>query len=266
MKKKVFLNYFIYCCLFFSSGIVDANTANITTQKEKIELIYQQEIKYIMSVQQIRVDELWALKKISQLSNDDALKKFIDIKSSAIKHDPFLLLLDNKAKKMSLPLDSGKGSQKLFHFMMAPFGQPAKRAFGFTKEFLAYELTGYLLAHQLLVLEWAEQMGSFDTKSFSQRKKELLNKLYKEQNNDSVFSDLYAERAAILLNSKTGKRKEHEQWIDNMIESRQKTGGWSEFELKQAFDGEPALIKPGNMHTRVLVLWAMQIYLNQYFN
>ena len=149
--------------------------------------------------------------------------------------------------------------------MSAPFGKPKKRAISFLKQFVEINANGYILTHQYMVIEWAKQTGVIASNAFESKKSELLEKIYQEQKLDLDFSDLYAERSAILLNYGNVSKQDARKWLITIINSHQTFGGWGEFTTKETFDGQEATIKPSNIHTRVLVLWSMQQYINNYF-
>jgi hypothetical protein len=260
--KSLFLQTATICFFLISSASIAAKAEKQFITKGKLLKIYNEELVTIKKSELLAVDELWALKNISTLNADKKLAKFINGRMPAVAEDPFILLLDPSAKRVALPKDLGKGAFQLYHFMLSPVGQPKSRAISFLKEFLSIESTGYILNHQLLALEWAKKTKLVASNSFKLIKKELLNAIYKEQNQDNEFSDLYTERAVILMNYGSPSLKDQKEWIKTMIDARTPFGGWGIFETNTVFDGQEAIVKPGDIHTRVLVIWAMQLYIN----
>lgn len=249
-------------CLCFLSFPVQANSVLDTEVSiDNLKSVYKEEIKYVNNAQYFNVDELWALTKIGEITNDKSLDILVNKRAETIKADPFLPLLRRDAKRIALPESPGIGVQKLFTFMASPFGEPASRSRNYIEQFISHNGTGYILTHQLLTLIWAEESGLIESDSFQPRKHELLDSLYNEQMNDASFSDLYVERVVLLLLNNKGIKADRLQWISTILDSRQQDGGWGEFETRLAFEGQEATIKSGDMHTRVLALWSIQLYL-----
>jgi len=265
---KTALKYFLLqitmtICLLIPGILTAANNIEPEITREKLQKIYNEELITIKESEQLAVDELWALKNISILNSDKKLQKFVEGKISTVSKDPFILLLDPEAKRVPLPKDLGKGAFQLYHFMLSPVGKPKSRAISFLKEFLSMDTSGYILNHQLLALEWAKKTELISTTSFQLRKEQLLDSIYKEQKQDKQFSDLYTERAVILMNYGDSSLKDQKEWIMTMINARTAFGGWGIFETNTTFDGQEAIIKPGDIHTRVLVIWSMQLYIKK---
>lgn len=254
------LHVILMSCLMILSFTGHAKKQDVS--KGNLQKIFDDELSFIKDSEYLAVDELWALKNISELTNDNELKKLIKERAEAVSDDPFLLLLDSGASRISLSKGIGIGGQKLFNFMSAPFGEPENRAISYVNQFMEYEATGYILTHQFFVLEWAIQTGLISADKYSLKKLELLTRIYDEQKKDSLFSDLYAERVTILLKYADVAFDDQKKWMSMIVLMRKASGGWGLFERRETFDGQDAVIKPGDVHTRVLIIWAIQMYMD----
>ncbi|RDH84972.1 MAG: hypothetical protein DIZ80_05775 [endosymbiont of Galathealinum brachiosum] len=254
------LQIILLSCLMILSLTGHAKKQDIS--KGNLQKIFNDELSFIKDSEHLAVDELWALKNISELTNDNKLKKLIKERAEAVSGDPFLLLLDPEASRISLSSDMGIGGQKLFNFMSAPFGEPEKRAISYVNQFMEYKATGYILTHQFFVLEWAIQTGLISADNYSLKKLELLTRIYDEQTKDNFFSDLYAERVTILFKYADVDFEDQKKWMSMIVQMRKSSGGWGLFERRETFDGQDAVIKPGDVHTRVLIIWAIQMYMD----
>jgi len=248
----------VTCFMAFSFSAV-AMKQDLT--KEHLQKIFKEELSYIKTSEQLAVDELWALINISELTGDNKLKAFVKQKKEYVSEDPFLLLIDSAAPRIALSSDVGIGSQKLFNYMSAPFGEPEIRAKKYIDQFLNYKATGYILTHQFLVLEWAIQTGLITAEKYRIKKLDLLTKIYDEQLKEKFFSDLYSERVTILFKYADVEFSDQKKWVSMIVKMRKSTGGWGLFERREAFDGQEAVIKPGDVHTRLLNIWSIQMYL-----
>ena len=109
---------------------------------------------------------------------------------------------------------------------------------------------GYEATHQLLALEYMKQNGCL-----SPDEQETLGltarAIAAEQQQDSVFSDLWAERVAVLLYGDHRELVEN-AWIETLIAKQDPSGAWSDPAFPRRFYKTPE-----NPHTTVLAVWAL---------
>jgi len=233
--------------------------------KNRIDEIFKTEINLLLSAPRLQVDALWAVQEMLKIQPDAEISASLDSwKIYVRENDPFRLLIDKSAPRIVLPEKPGVGSRKFFNFVLAPLGSPPDRARSFISQFLASRETGYFLTHQFLVLEWARQTGLDLPQELLAKRTELLARILDEQLKESRFSDLYAERAAILLHFSTPSHRDAEKWVRNILESRKPAGGWGEYRTVVTYDGENYTVNHTADHTRVLALLALRAYYRKY--
>ena len=225
-------------------------------QEEKIRAIINQEITFLMG-QELRVDEVWGLRQIEGQLNKPGLSEFLNQQTVHLKNDPFIFLVDPSSPKPILPGKCGQGRPKLQVYLQASIGEPRQRALQLIEQFLKFDGHGYILTHQFLVLKWQEQTQGALPADLSRQKQHLLQKIALEQSEDSVFSDIAAERMAILGLYGQATKEQKAYWQSHILNARLPQGGWPSESVSIEFDGLEAQIIPGSNHTRVLAIMAL---------
>ena len=110
--------------------------------------------------------------------------------------------------------------------------------------------TGYDLTHQFLALQYMKQNGCL---SPSEQKVIGLaaQRIAAEAQRDPEFSDLWAERLAVLLYGDY-RRLVEMSWIEALIAKQEPSGAWSDPRFPRRFYKTPE-----NPHTTVLAVWAL---------
>ena len=102
--------------------------------------------------------------------------------------------------------------------------------------------TGYDLTHQFLALQYMRQNGCL-----SATEEEVLTlaaeKIAAEQQRDPEFSDLWAERLAVLLYGDY-RRLVETSWIDALIAKQEPSGAWSDPKFPRRFYRRPRIRAP----------------------
>ncbi|CAK0749270.1 hypothetical protein CCP4SC76_2020001 [Gammaproteobacteria bacterium] len=228
---------------------------------DQVEAVFQSELTLLLAAPSLPTDALWALQEMDRILPNPKIAAFLsDKKADTSEKDVFWPLLEPTAKRPHLPDDPGSGSRKIYHFLLSSIGEPPERAIALLTQFLSTRESGYLLAHQFLVLEWARQTGLPLTAELQAKRGEVLGWILAEQEQDKQFSDLYAERTAILLLFSPPKPPLAQTWVKTILAARKPSGGWGEFQTQLTYDGEHSILKHGTDHTRVLALLALRAY------
>lgn len=232
--------------------------------RTRVEKSYCSGVAAIKQEPDLTVGEVWVLNEILKSKPDETLQQIVNDKSTALAGHPYLRLIDPNAPLVKLPENSETGLNRFCNYVLAPFGFPRERAMSFINDFLATEETGYVLTHQFMVLIWAEQTGLELPGQVIEKKQKLLEKILQEQSTDNEFSDLYAERVAILLHFGTQKSSDAARWIQMTVNAQLQNGSWGFFSGELTFAGQSISGKPGVSHTIALSLLSLRNYLDKY--
>ena len=264
VKKVIIVLLPVMVCYTGVGGCTSIRNFNLTTLRTKAAKAYTSGVAAIMRGQVSSVDEIWVLREILKLTPDKTLQQFVNDKVASLEKDSFLRLVDPNVSRVELPADPCSGFTRFYSYVLAPFGRPEERAISFINDFLATEESGYILTHQFLVLEWAEQTGLELPGPLRNKRKGILERILQEQLADDPFSDLYAERAAILLRFKKIKAKDAANWIRTIVNAQLEDGSWGFYSKELNYDGQSTILKTAASHTIVLSLLSLRVYLNAY--
>ncbi len=209
----------------------------------------------------MEVGEAWFLQQLAAQRNDPELRALVSETQKRLATNQAARLLSRDAAPMPLPEDPGHGITRLATYVFAPAGEPVPRAVSFIDAFTATPDTGYVLTHQLLVLEWARSVGLPLPDAILQRREGLLTRIAAEQAADTRFSDLFAERAAILLAFTTPSRGDADRWIDVIAGAAPADGRWVSTRSTIQYDGQQASASHPWAHTTGFVAAATGFYL-----
>ena len=114
------------------------------------------------------------------------------------------------------------------------------------------------------MIAWAAQTGLELPPSLTAELQPLLERLSAEPVNDASFSDLYAERAALLLLYGSPSFSEASDWIDTIVEAQSDDGAWDGGTTTVSFDGVTTTIATESLHQTTWSMLALRLYLDRY--
>ena len=225
-------------------------------------------IERLRAETRIAAGDIWVLQRTLRVKPDPALGELVSSWVTRLRADPFRRQIDPTAPPAPLPEDPGSGLKRLFHYVMAPFGAPPERALRFMTEYLAYEeVDGYVLTHQFYLFPWCEEQDIALPSELQALRPGLLERIAAEQAGDAVFTDLWAERAATLLEFSEPRRSEADAWIDRLLSEQHKDGIWADTHPSiLTFDGQRARAIHTPSHTTAFALWSFARFLERYAN
>jgi hypothetical protein len=206
---------------------------------------------------------LWNLSKLTEYTGDGRYAGWVtEMMGLAGANDAGLRLVDSSQPQPVLPADPGRGLLRFASYVLAPVGQPAFRARSFIEQFISEAGDGYVLTHQILVVAWAREQGLKLPASVVHRNQQLLKALEREHDADTKFSDLYAERAAILIMYGDPAPEKVAAWIGLIVDAQGDDGTWGAFSQTIVFDGQKVFSRTGEpSHTQSWALLALASYL-----
>jgi hypothetical protein len=211
----------------------------------------------------MEIGEAWMIQQLAAERADPPLRDLAAATEQRLAGHRAARLLRPDAAALDLPQDPGRGIARLATYIYAPAGQPADRAAAFIDAFTASPATGYVLTHQLLVLEWARSSGLALPAAVTARRDDLLARIAAEQAADATFSDLFAERAAILLAFAEPPGAEADRWMEVIAAAAPADGRWVSGRSAIAYDGQTASASHPWVHTTGFVAAAAGFYLQR---
>ena len=211
----------------------------------------------------MEIGEAWMIAQLAAERADPPLRDLAAATGQRLAGHRASRLLRRDAAPLDLPEDPGRGIARLATYIYAPAGHPPERAAAFIDAFTAAPATGYVLTHQLLVLDWAASAGLALPAAVTARRAALLERIAAEQAADTTFSDLFAERAAILLAFAAPPAAEADRWLAVIAAAAPADGRWVSGRSAIAYDGQTASASHPWVHTTGFVAAAAGYYLQR---
>jgi len=214
-----------------------------------------------------RLDAVWHTELLLQILPDPQLKGWTDVRRPLLESHETYRLIEPTAPLRPLPDDPGTGLDKWSVYMRAPFGTPPSTALRFVADYLGPELAtpenGYILTHQLAVLEWAKAAGLEVPPELLERKPVLLEHISAEHAKDDEFSDLFAERIMFLVVYGDPADEELERSVRVIVDAQAEPGVWAPPPIMLAYDGESNFTEVEPEHARKMSMIALAEYLRR---
>ena len=103
---------------------------------------------------------------------------------------------------------------------------------------------------------WAEQTGLELPSSLAEKLKPLVERTLVEQSSYPTFSDLYAERAAMILLYGDPTKSEVSEWIRTIVDSQSDDGTWNGKATRAT--------TPEMLHVTTLSMLVLRLYLDRF--
>lgn len=207
--------------------------------------------------------EAWFLQRLARERDDPALRALVARTEQRLASHAMARLLDPAAAPFPLPAAPPSGIQRLAVYVFAAAGAPPERAAAYVDAFTATPDTGYVLTHQWLALVWAEAVGLALPAAVAARAPGLLDRIAAEQRVDAAFSDLFAERAAILVAFGQPPRDDMARWVDIIVAAQPADGRWTSPPSPLSYDGVHATARHRWEHTTGFVAAALGYWLQR---
>jgi hypothetical protein len=214
-----------------------------------------------LKLTKLEPSDVWCMQQALAVQPDAELQRHVERLRETLRADPFYRLVQPAAPRPVLPPEPGAGLMKLYSYLMASVADPEDRALATLREYLALDGADYVLTHQLLVLDWSRDAGRALPDDLTRQAPALLDKILAEHSKDTAFSDLYAERAAILIQHGVGSPEAQAEWIRIIVDAQQPDGTWGNLSWDIEFDGQKATTRNSASHTITLSMMALRLWL-----
>ena len=211
---------------------------------------------------------IWLLQQFLKFRPDPEIQKLTEAWVGRFSHHELAFMINPKAERMELPQDPGRGIEKLFVYIKSPFGKPQKRAVKFITSYVSTKEYNYVLTHQLMTIVWADQTALKLPAKVVDRKQELLKQIATEQAADNGPSDLYTERAVILLMYDKPSLSDAALWIKRIVKDQESDGSWSARSYTLEYDNEKITVggpgKFASQHSTALSMLTLGAFLENF--
>jgi hypothetical protein len=203
--------------------------------------------------------------QLAELHPNAGLERFIQRGRQLHQDHPSAWYMIPGLPRKRLPETLPRGVSRFILVMDTPHSDPKESATELLAGFLLEDHDGYLLSHQTVVLEAAKAEGMALPDDVVCRGDLFLDRMTREQQRISIFSDLYAERAMLVLRYSTPPRTEADPWVKVILEAQRLDGSWRDNATYAiSYDGGRVRVQPPVTHTTVLAALALAHYLEHY--
>ena len=221
--------------------------------RDSVETAYLRARTAVLAETNLQAGSIWNLRQGLSRHPDPELAAFLDRAAAELAGTRYERLVLPDAPRIQLPEELGRGLEQLTSYSMAPLGIPEERALRWVADYAAPDASGYTLTHQFLYIEFAEQTGLELPELLAARRDALLGRIEAEQSAATGFSDLFAERVAILMLFGDPQPEQATGWIEVLLRTQLANGHWDS-------RGDPAA--PGSIHTTGLCAAALMVKLS----
>jgi hypothetical protein len=212
-----------------------------------------------------RLDAVWHIDMLLQVRPDPQLEWWANLRRRLLTRHETYRLIEPTAPLALLPESPGTGIDKWRVYMRAPFGAPQRTAVRYVEEYLGPDLaapeSGYILTHQLTVLEWSKATELPLRAELWEREPVLLGRIAAEHAADDVFSDLFAERIFLLSVYGNPSDQELERSVRVIVDAQVEPGVWAPPPVTITYDGEAWDTPVEPEHARKMAMIALAEYL-----
>ena len=214
-----------------------------------------------------RIDAVWHTDLLLAIRPDSQLQFWADTRRRLQSDHLTYRLIEPSAALTELPEEPGTGMDKWYVYMRAPFGVPRERAVRYVSDYLGPALaapeSGYVLTHQLTVLEWSRMTELPLPEELWERKPLLLARIAEEHAADDKFSDLFAERICLLSVYGNPGDEELERSVRIIVDAQTEPGVWAPPPITLVYDGQSHHTEVEPEHARKMSMVALAEYLRR---
>ena len=219
----------------------------------------------LLSESLFTVGDVWVLQQLLRLRADPELERLIERWRGELGSSPFRRRINPEATRVALPEDPGRGIIRFYNYVLAPFGRPESRALEFIRDLVSSQETGYVLTHQFLVIEWAGEQGLLLPEPVLALRPQLLDRIAAEHAASDRFSDLFAERATLLIQFTHPIPAAATDWVDILLAAQLPDGNWEDLEPSTiVFDGQTTAAMHNRAHTTTWAALALAAYVQRH--
>ena len=214
-----------------------------------------------------RLDAVWHTDLLLAIRPDPQLQFWADTRRRLQSDHLTYRLIEPTAALTELPEDPGTGLDKWGVYMRAPFGTPRELAVRYVADYLGPELagpeSGYVLTHQLTVLEWSRMTdlppprGALGAKARAARAHRR-----RARGRRPLLRPL--RRAHLLsFGVREPNDEELERSVRIIVDAQTEPGVWAPPPITLSYDGESRETEVEPEHARKMSMVALAEYLRR---
>jgi hypothetical protein len=195
---------------------------------------------------------LHAVAEAAALLGDSALRDWAHVKAAQAREDPFSALVTG-ARLQWRESKAERGHARMQQHLLASLSAATDATAAQDLErFLAEELHGYMLTHQLYAAHWAQERGWQPSEPARVRIQSLVGKLAAEAAMARAFSDLLVEQLQLL--ERFGESTD-EALLKTILDAQGRDGSFRDAtEWNLLYDGEAVAMQSHPVHTTAQAL------------
>lgn len=228
---------------------------------EPVEVAFDRALAYLEKNEPSSVEDAFVMSHLLEDIEREGLEEFVQKGREKFKDDPSIWYLVAGSPRIAIPATLPKGRELYDLITSTPHADPPRRSFDLIIDFFVTPHQGYLLTHQVFMLEVAKSRGIELPPTIFPNGSQFISKIYLEQREDTQFSDLYARRTLMLLLYSVPPEELARNWVNIVLAAQQEDGSWSDskpYDLE--LDGEAFTITPDPVSTTVMATFAVSAF------
>lgn len=232
--------------------------------RERAVAVYNAAMRSLLAAERTEIDAVWFAQIVERMQPDPDLAEWINAQIRLHVADSFYPMIAPDAHPTArVDRDPGRGIAKWITYLRSAVADPDAIAMRHLADYLAMDATGYILTHQLSALEWARAANRPLARSDLARLPVLLQEIAAEHEKDSIFSDLWVERAAFMTAFGNPDPESIRDWVGVLVEHHLGSGDWGDGATMLHFDGESKVGYQQREHARGMAMIVLARYLTE---
>jgi hypothetical protein len=240
---------------------VDPATITCPVPEPTQRATFERAVELLGSIETPRIDTVWILGQVGERHSELHLDDPLDGRRVSEPSDPALRLVDPTATPAAPRVSGSDANARLIRDMGAVFGPPGPATTAAVDRFTGLaDQHGYVLAHQWLVLLWADDLGLELPVAITDRAAGLEAAVRAElRDHPDLPLDLWAELTALLVNhGRATTDAERASAACRAVGTVSADGAWrGDGTYRQEYDGGAFDIVAEPEHVTSLMTWLL---------
>lgn len=232
---------------------------------EAVGLAIVKGVTYLENHEPSSIDSTFIVTQLHMQAKRQALADFIQKARVKFEKDPSIWYLTRGSSRLTIPEPLPKGEDLLKLITNTPQADPPQASFDLLVKFLAAQHNGYLLTHQMFMLEIAKSRGAEIPLTIKRDGSQYLVPILEEHKKSKDFGYLYARRTLLLLLYSLEIEPVASEWVEVLLAAQREDGSWHDDRVVSSeLEGASFSFVPSDVDTTAYATYCLAVFLRKY--